>query len=272
MQKTSLSPFLQPVFDEFVQPFVSAGFKYDAKEVATHGVREHQAIDFDVPRGTVVYAPADGYYVATYGEVLLLEEDKPRLLNIKTAKDGNFYNEDIKAPGENGAWPIWFGGLFIQGWHKNGMYTQYGHLDKVESSIPYYPPTAQGNNLLYSEMLKIDPRHYKKLEIAAFLKAGTPLGRTGMTGMGWGPRSYDFAVIDTEDRPDFSNTHYTYYNSPHLHFAVFGLRSKVSREPAEYYDPFGIYGTLHASYPKHPEEWSRLKNTLWLSTQGKNSQ
>lgn len=259
-------PFLLPVFDDFIEPFISAGFNYDAKEIATHGVTEHQAIDFDVPRGTVVYAPADGYYVATFGEVLLHDEDGPKLLGLKTAKEGNFYNEDIMPPVNDkaGEWPIWFGGLFIQGWHKNGMYTQYGHLDFVEPLIPYYPPAISSDNLLYSEVLKINPNQYRKIDVAAYIKAGTPIGRTGMTGMGWGPRSYDFAAIGKDERPDFTTAKYTYYNSPHLHFAVFGPRDEITSEPAKYYDPFGVYGTLHAAYPKHINEWPTLKGSLWV--------
>lgn len=269
MPAAAPKPFLSPLFDDFIQPFISAGFDYDSKEVAMHGVKEHQAIDFDVSRGTVVYAPADGYYVATFGEVLLTAEDGSRLLDVQTAKEGNFYSEDIKPPGKKGAWQIWFGGLFIQGWHKNGLYTQYGHLDFVEPNIPYYPPAENGKNLLYSEILKVAPEQYAKIEVATFLKAGTPLGKTGMSGMGWGPRSYDFAKVGKDERPDFSGVNYTYYNSPHLHFAVFGPRDEITHEPVRYYDPFGIYGTLHAAYPKHVAEWSTLKNALWLSSRAK---
>lgn len=265
MNSKFTKPFLQPVFDEFINPFISAGFNYDSKEVATHGVLEHRAIDFDVPRGTVVYAPADGYYVATFGEVSLNTSDGPRTLSVEGAKQGNFYSGDLNPPEKEGEWPIWFGGLFIQGWHKNGMYTQYGHLDFVESIIPYYPPAISGKNLLYSEVFKIDPNQYKKIDAAAYLKAGTPIGRTGMTGMGWGPRSYDFAIVGNDERPNFLHTKYTYYNSPHLHFAVFGPRDEITNEPQEYYDPFGIYGTLHAPYPENIKEWTQRKNTFWLS-------
>lgn len=263
MQDALPKPFLQPIFDASATPFISAGFNYDSKEVATHGIKEHRAIDFEVSRGTVIYAPADGYYVSTYGEVMLAD-GSARMLGVKKARAANFYNDDINPPSDKGVWPIWFGGLFIQGWHKNGMYTQFGHLDFVDINIPYYPPAIDGNNLLYSEILKINPKQYKKSEVAVFIKAGTPIGKTGISGMGWGPRSYDFAEIKKDGRPDFSTAKYTYYNSPHLHFAVFSKRNEVTSEPEAYYDPFGIYGTLHASYPKRMSQWSKLKNSLWL--------
>lgn len=258
-------PFLLPLFKNRVKPFISAGYHYDSKEIAVHGITNHQAIDFDVPRGTTVYAPTDGYYVATFGEVLLIDGSHPRMLNNKVASVGNFYSEDIKPPGKRGSWKIWFGGLFIQGWHTNGMYTQYGHLDFVEHAIPYYPPAESGNNLLYSEILKTEPRQFKRRSVATYLKAGTPIGKTGMTGMGWGPRSYDFAVLDNDTRPNFLNTEYTHYNSPHLHFAVFGPRDEITSEPDRYYDPFGIYDTLHAAYPKSIKQWPGLKNSLWIT-------
>jgi murein DD-endopeptidase MepM/ murein hydrolase activator NlpD len=263
MNTTLIKPFLGSIFSPDTNPFISAGFEYDSKEKATHGVQKHQAIDFDVPRGTTVYAPTDGYYVATFGEILLEEESGiPRLVSVKKAKAGNPYSEELRPPAKNGEWPIWFGGLFIQGWHKNGMYTQYGHLDWVDPLIPYYPPSAHETNLLYSEVLKIDPHEYKKPEVAVFLKAGTPIATTGMTGMGWGPRSFDFAALDKNERPDFSTAQYTHYTSPHLHFAIFGPRDS-SGEPTEYFDPFGVYGTLSDAYPTKLSDWKKFKTSLW---------
>lgn len=263
MNTTLTKPFLGKLFSEEVKPFISAGYEYDEKEKATHGVEEHRAIDFDVPRGTIVYAPADGYYVATFGEVLVEDEPgSPRLVSVTKAKADNPYSSDLRPPAKSGKWPIWFGGLFVQGWHKNGLYTQYGHLDFVESIIPYYAPTAYETNLLYSPVLKADPSEYKRSEVAVFLKAGTPLGRTGMTGMGWGPRSFDFAALSSDERPDFSTAQYTHYTSPHLHFAVFGPRGS-NGEPTEYFDPFGVYGTLNDEYPKTVAEWKKFKMSLW---------
>lgn len=264
MNTTFFKPFLGPIFASEITPFVSAGYEYDAKEKATHGVQKHQAIDFDVPRGTAIYAPADGYYIATYGEILL--EDKsgvPKLVSVKEARAGNPYSKELRPPAKSGRWPIWFGGLFVQGWHRNGTYTQYGHLDWVDSLIPYYPPSAHKTNLLYSEVLKIDPHEYQKPEVAVFLKAGTLIAKSGMTGMGWGPRSFDFAAIDNDDRPDFSTAQYTHYTSPHLHFAVFGPRNS-NGEPTEYFDPFGVYGTLNDAYPAELSDWKKIKTSLWV--------
>lgn len=80
-----------------MEPVIATGFNYHAEEIALHGVKIHNAIDMDLPRGTKILAPADGYYIATYGEVLLREKDgAPRMLSA--AKAARAAGQDINPP------------------------------------------------------------------------------------------------------------------------------------------------------------------------------
>lgn len=262
-------PFLGPVFRPDAKPVIATGFEYHAGEIAVHGVKTHNAIDFDVPRGTPVLAPADGYYLATYGEGLLRNDDNsPRTLSLAEAKQGDPANLDLRPPQDGGErWPIYFGSMVIQGWHPTGRYTQFAHLDWVEPSIPYYKPEVRDNgDLKANHVLRVPVFELRRNSIASWLKAGTLLGVTGMTGCGWGQRCYDTATLRVDGRPDFRGVDYTYYTSPHLHLMVFGRRSNAkARTPVAFWDPFGIYKDISGEYPTgSPASWSKLPNSLWL--------
>jgi hypothetical protein len=135
-------PFLGPLFAPGVEPLIATGFHYTRREIEVHGVETHNAIDFDLPRGTPVLAPADGYYVATYGEVLIRDKHgEPVTRSLAEAKAGNPHNRDFRPPQHGQRWPIYYGSFVVQGWHGRGRYTQYAHLDAVDPHIPYYPPS-----------------------------------------------------------------------------------------------------------------------------------
>jgi hypothetical protein len=260
--------FLQPLFQSDAKPVIATGFEYTPAERAVHGVKTHNAIDFDVARGTPVLAPADGYYVATYGEVLLRnDDDMPRSLSLAEAKRGNPSNLDLQPPKSGTRWPIYFGSMVVQGWHPPGRYTQFAHLDYVEPSIRYYQPEAEGNgDLKFNPILRVPTATYRRTNVASWLKAGALIGVTGMTGCGWGERCYERARFGRGGRPDFRQADYTYYTSPHLHFMVFSRRSTAkARPPLAFWDPFGVYKDITAGYPTGPlATWSQTPRSLWL--------
>ncbi len=272
-------PFLSKLFDDAVQPFIAAGFYYQDVEVAMHGVKSHRAIDFNVPRGTTVYAPADGWYVATFGERLLTDDKgQPKHISAKHAETVN-NSSDLTYPTAKQPWPAYFGSYTIQGWHGQGRYTQYGHMDWVNEEIPYFAPLRAtsdldldrsrfirqelAEDLLFHPVLRANLKEYKSQ--AAFLQQGQILGVSGATGIGWNETSYDRAEMAEDGRPDFRQAAYTHYDAPYLHFMVFGRRYGTSRAVKDFWDPFGIYGTV-AEYPQNKDAWPHLVNSLWLET------
>ena len=262
-------PFLGPLFRPDAQPVIATGFEYHEAEIKLHGVKTHNAIDFDLPRGTPVLAPADGYYLATYGEMLLRNDDRtPRTLSLAEAKQGNPRNLDLRPPHDSGTrWPIYFGSMVVQGWHGSGRYTQFAHLDWVEPSIRYYQSEVQENgDLKPNYILRAPVSKLRRKGVASWLPAGTLLGVTGMTGCGWGERCYDTAKLGKDGRPDFRGVDYTYYTGPHLHFMVFGRRSNgKARTPLRFWDPFGIYKDITGGYPTGPQTtWHQVPHSLWL--------
>lgn len=266
-------PFLGPIFEKNITPVIATGFNYQADEIAMHGVKNHGAIDFDVPRGTTILAPADGYYVATYGEYLTrLEDGSPRTMSLTDAIErSGRRRQNIRPPDKsNGPWSVYYGSYVIQGWHGKGRYTQFAHVEWANESIPYYPPThvedgdkKKTGDLAHNQIMQATVTEYRQ-GAAKFLKAGSVIGVVGSAGCGWGRRAYDDAKFAKDGRPDFRNGKYTYWCEPHLHFMVFGQRRPRSRKPSYLWDPFGIYGQIDAGYPAELRQWHTLPHSLWL--------
>lgn len=270
-------PYLGSLFEAGVEPVIESGFHYHAAEIAIHGVKVHNAIDMNLPRGTKILAPADGYYIATYGETLIRNKDNlPRKLSLSEALETNPANKNINPPDDINEWEVFFGSYVIQGWHGKGRYTQYAHVDWVNPDIPFYRPQEvideQGHktgDLKHSQMLRAPVAQYRKPGVATFIRAGEVIAEVGMTGCGWGKRCYDFAKLNNDGRPDFRGVDYTYYTEPHLHFAAFGRRAPYTRN-AKLIDPFGIYGDMNAGYPKQRSQWQIRQpkaqhGPLWLA-------
>lgn len=269
-QKVTLlsKPFLGPVFEPSIDPTIATGYNYHPEEVALHGVESHKAIDFDTDRGAKIIAPADGYYIASYGEVALTNDDgSPRTQTRASVVKHNPGYAKLHLPPGDGPWPVYFGSFVIQGWHPNGRYTQYAHVDWVNPAIPYYAPTTEDNgDIVYSRFLRAPVAEYRKSDKAVWLKAGEIIGEVGMTGCGIGKRCYSFAKLGRGGRPDFRNTDYFYYTNPHLHFMVFSARANSkARTPKQIWDPFGVYDVAGDKYPKNRSQWPGwTKKSLWL--------
>ncbi len=249
-------PFLRSLFEPDIEPVIASGFEYDPDEVALHGVKFHGAIDLDVPRGTKILAPADGYYLSTYGEFLTRHEDG--------------------LPRQIGGRKVYYGSFMIQGWHKHGRYTQYAHVDWVNPKIPYYLPIKivdEGGkptaDLKHNPILRAPVAEYRKSGVATLIRAGEIIGEVGMTGCGLGETCYSSAKFMADGRPDFRGVNYTYYTEPHLHFVAFAGREPRSRH-ARLVDPFGIYGQAEDGYPGKLSEWHQRQpqakhHPLWLA-------
>lgn len=233
----TIAPFLYPPFSPDTPVTIAAGWKYDEWEIAIHGVTRHEAVDFSLAQGTPVLAAADGLAIATFGERLQKHDGKPRQHKGQNVYYGN--------------------GLMVQIWHGQGRYTQYLHLDTIDSNIPFYPPwTDEHGDLQNAPELRALVKSYGKEVTAYPVKAGETIGTVGCTGLGLGKRTYE-----QWQHHDFS---YHSWDTPHLHFTVFGPRAPYTRN-AMRYDPFGIKGHA-AEYPATIKAWPTLPNSLWLQS------
>lgn len=268
-------PFLRPIFEAGILPIITIGFKYTEQEAAIRGAVQHNGIDIAAPRGTKIFAPADGYYVCAYKEVMVIKYGQPHRISYMNALRTDPLATDINAPDPFEKLRIYRGGLVLQGWHNNGRYTQYWHLDWVNPRIPYVPPHEEYDalgqktgNLLAPRVLLAPVAEYLKPGVAAFVRAGELIAVTGASGCGWGSRCYDFARFDPAGRPDFRGARYYHYTEPHLHFAVLSQIMPRSRQ-FRAYDPFGIYDVVTAGYPAHMRQWpermpAAVHDPLWL--------
>jgi murein DD-endopeptidase MepM/ murein hydrolase activator NlpD len=255
-------PFLGPLFEQEVEPKIEAGYLYSPEETAMHGISRHGAIDFGLPRGTAVLAPADGWAVCTYGEVQLTQQGEPRLIGLPEATK-HTPRELLSIPDLPGtSWPAWYGSFVVQIWHGQGRYTQLAHVDWVREDIPYFAPTVtEKGDLSHNQILRATVDELR--QVGRFVKQGEVVAQVGMTGCGWGMRSFEFAEVAADGRPDFRSSHYWYWDQPHLHFMVFGARRGKARRPESVWDPFGLYSNDRQQYPMHCGQWPKVRHSLW---------
>ena len=228
--------FLSSPLPDDVPYVISAGWEYEPKEIAIHGIKAHEAIDFRVPRGTPVHAAADGWAIATFEETSL------------RCADGSSRRYRGKT--------VWYGGgLLIQVWHGRGRYTQYLHLERVNAGIPLSSPIhrADGSVVPNIRALRAAVSGYPRMRTARYVRRGDVIGYVGCTGLGWGAPTY------TSWRRGVA---YRSWDKPHLHFTVLGRRAPRTRE-AQRVDPFGVYGRA-SRYPRKPTRWPMRSRSLWL--------
>ena len=188
-------------------------------------MKTHYAVDFDAPRGTPVYASAAGFAVTS--------------LHIAYGR---------QYQGKRIGYAL---GRFVQIWHPGQkVYTQYAHLDRVASGVPYIAPqrtkTGSGTSL-YDPTIVYRPVS-EFLKVAKFVRKGQLIGYVGDSGLSWG---YDEGL----KRPDPAK--YPSWDETHLHFEVFDRDEKGKKDHR--YDPFGIYGD-GADYVS----WIQTTKGLWL--------
>jgi len=233
------APFLNPIFQENTNFEITEGWLYSKQEVELHGTKEHKALDFAVPIGTPVLATDDGIAVATFGEYTVPNED-----------------------GTHRTWknlPIYYGfGLVVQILHKNGWFSYYGHLHKLipefETAGAYYEPIRQDNGDLYTNNLYKPLQEYGKSIQAINVKKGQIIGYSGITGMGWGVKTYDNWVMGKK---------YAVCDEEHVHFQVSKLKDTDEIYKVDSIDSLGIYDT-YENYPKSGEDWVSLNDSKWL--------
>lgn len=236
-EPTIPAPLVLSNKDKFIVPFaeeipqITESWLYSLQERSIHGNTNHGGIDFAAPRGTPVYAAADGYAVSsTHLSVLAKSyEDKP----------------------------IGFGlGEFVQIWHpEQGVYSSYSHLNSVVGNIPYFEPECDEHGFCDPEIVYHNPRYIQSR--GKFVKQGDLIGYVGDSGLSWGYEETPRGGHDIKRQPSWDETH--------LHFEIY-TRDTVNFFKAKRYDPFSIYGRVD----QYIEQSYTSPKSLWkLSADGR---
>lgn len=238
--ESNYKPFLYLPFKESNYR-ITEGWHYSEEEKNIHGSSGHGGIDFAFPRGTEVLVAADGWAISSYFCRLLKNEDgTPRIYLGKEVSMGL--------------------GYFVQIYHPQvGLYSTYGHMNKIVDEIPFHKPVKRGSTL-WPVGHKIKPEDLPKYKFAKFIRKGTVVGYVGDSGLTWGYQDYP-------QRPNPDN--YPSWDETHLHFEVF---SRVgSRRNKKYFDPFGIKSDFN-NYPdsdrlNNRKNMGTKSSILWLLNQ-----
>jgi murein DD-endopeptidase MepM/ murein hydrolase activator NlpD len=229
-------PFLHRIFQKEAEPAITEGWVYGAQETATYGgYSAHHAVDFAVPAETPVLAAADGLALASFEEVPI---------RYPTPQQRTWHGKPI----------FWGHGLHVIILHRNHYATIYAHLHRIAPLIQpaYRQPLEYTNGDVLSALAPLRAEDIHNPRRAVRVKTGQVLGYAGITGMGWGQRTYDNWLRGARYRSN---------DEVHLHFALSDLPALDSE--TTFLDPFGVYGSLTA-YPPYDTEWSTLPGSLWL--------
>ncbi|MBU2595266.1 M23 family metallopeptidase [Patescibacteria group bacterium] len=220
-QGTEIRPFLALPFPRGTKCYISEGWTYSAEEQAIHGHIKHRGIDFDAERNTPILAAADGWVIASYHQ-------KPNPINYEGKPIGMAL------------------GRFVQIWHpEQGVYTQYGHLERIAEDIPCIKPTQTNDG--WDPTFIYQPNGQ---EIPGWkeIKRGQVIGYMGDSGLYWGtpPQGPDSPMGPSWDEV-------------HLHFEVYQRAPDGMKNI--WFDPFAIEGSVadyqDVSQPREDELWLR---------------
>lgn len=205
-------------------PAITETWLYSAGERSIHGFVNHGGIDFALPRGTPVYAAADGYAITSTHLSLL---------------DHTYSGKSVG-----------FGlGEFVQIWHPDQeVYTSYSHLSKVSTKIPYFEPDCE-DDFCDPKVVYQEPEFSE--DEGLFVRRGTLIGYVGDSGLSWG-----YEEEPQERRPDPDD--FPSWDETHLHFEMY-TRDTTRFLKSRRYDPFGIYGRLD----QYPIAAYSNPNSLW---------
>jgi murein DD-endopeptidase MepM/ murein hydrolase activator NlpD len=229
-------------FDTNLNPIIiTEGWFYSEEEKSIHGTTDHEGIDFALPIGTPIKAAFDGYAVSTYGFSWVTD------INPDTQKEEFrlFYGDKISMDI----------GLFVQIYNpKTTLFTQYGHLSKINEQIPFTKPLLDEETETYFPAgNRIDPKKYSLSRNAVYVKKGTVIGYSGISGITKGFIDYPECMNTVRRDP--------IWDEPHLHFQLF--KRSQNQKYAKLIDVYGIYSTVHA-YTTPTKEVERKHKSLFI--------
>ncbi|MEK7571234.1 MAG: M23 family metallopeptidase [Patescibacteria group bacterium] len=218
---------------------ITEGWIYSDEEQAIHGFVSHNGIDFAIPYGTPVVAPADGYAMSSYHTFWLRDENGEILTYLGK--------------------PLRFGlGNFVQMYIPSAnRYIQMAHLSDVDLAIPFSLPFENEgdwvptNHTLSVPALKESPQYVQ-------VRKGQVLGKVGYSGLSWGYEDYQAgATRPVQIDPSVNQS----WDEPHIHFEDFWRHQTEAYKMANR-DPYGIYSTAE-DYPTPARRGVRMLTPLF---------
>ncbi len=203
---------------------IGGGWFYRPQDLITKvgGSNRHFAIDLYLSQGTPVLAAASGWAISSYHHFLLRKKsDRRRFIR---------YRGKLFGSGQ---------GNFVVIYHpRQRLFTQYGHLERVNPTIPFYKPKKK-RGLVQPPVERFQPRLFNQKN-ARRVKGGEVIGWVGGSGIigGW--------------------------DKPHLHFELYRYRDREGKKPGDsFLDPYDIYKTAnHYPWPGHKRPMG--DNHLWV--------
>lgn len=198
----------------------------------------HAGIDYDVPYGTAIYSPIDGYACASY--------------NIQWARDesDNIYTYQDKQ--------ITYSlGYCIQLYHpESNLFLLYWHLSYIAEEITFVPPFTTEIGEQFAKWFNLTSDHIENIDECSWLvkvSRGQYLGDVGASGI-----YFTDKLIPWNSKPlmRIPESRYHYYSKPHLHWNTYDRTPDGTKQKP--LDPYDIYDYAD-KYPD-PQRW---KKELW---------
>lgn len=233
---------------------ISEGWFYGA-ERGIHGMETHHAIDFNLPYGADVLAPADGWAARTYVSWMTTIRYQGKRVGFGL---GLWLMTLHKVPGTDVYW-----------------WTKMAHLSDIKEHIRYLRPKRDRDGDWYEPKRGRDNLYRPDPVLAQEftpIKCGEVLGKVGDTGIEWDWRDEfgaEMGVVFQRNRRMLP----PWDDDTHLHFEVF---RRVNGSPKRRWqlntdrisvDPFGLYGQVR-QWPRRSSPYDGYPlapGHLWLS-------
>ncbi len=244
-QKIEARPYLTLPFSKSQSNYdIYQGFIYSSDELKIHGGNPiHGGVDFHLPYGTSVLAPADGYIVASYLSSWVKDEDSEQI-RLHQGK------------------PIRYGyGYFVRMYiPETDRYLDIAHLSELSPQVPFVKPEKTKDGWDPVKLVAMKAEDWKDESKVLFVKRGTVIGKVGSSGLGWGT---EMEYQDGQEHPTPVDPNiFTSWDKPHIHLEEFSI-DQQKRQKKGLRDPYGIYDTADL-YPTPNRKVSMGKEPLFL--------
>lgn len=240
---------------------ISEGWYY-GMERGIHGAEGHHALDFNLPYGADVLAPANGWAAYTYHSYYTPTEYQGKrvglglglwLLTMHQVPDGGNVSDR----------PIYW-------------WTKSAHLSWVDPSLRYLKPTVDADGDWHEPNSGPDNLYVPDPQLAQHftpIRRGQVLARVGDTGVEWGYRDQfdpETGVVTPRNRHELP----AWDLDIHLHFQVYRRENGSPGEGEEFsaklipVDPFGQYGQVRRWQGVSPYDgYQTGPGQLWVTNQ-----